>query len=67
MIVAGVQPQGMKWSSLGGSLRNNWLVDTLGIIISSLVWLAVLPMMLGQIRKFAKENGHPSTYARRHE
>jgi 3-dehydrosphinganine reductase len=67
LIVAGLQPQAMKWSSLTGSVRNNWVVDTIASMIMPLIWCAVLPMMMGTIRKFARENGHPSTYAKKHE
>ena len=66
-IVAGPQPQLMKWSALGGSLRNNWVVDTLMSMLTPLLWVAVLPMILGDIRKFARNSGHPSTYAAKHE
>ncbi|KAK1502243.1 short-chain dehydrogenase [Colletotrichum tamarilloi] len=54
----------MRWSGLGGSLRNNWVVDTLGICLSSLVWIFILPDMLRQIRNYGKKHGHPATYAK---
>lgn len=57
----------MKWGTMGGSLRNNWLVDTLMMMFVPLIWIFVLPDILGKIRKFGKQNGHPSTYANKVE
>ncbi|KEZ41599.1 3-ketodihydrosphingosine reductase tsc-10 [Scedosporium apiospermum] len=55
----------MKWGVMGGSLRNNWVVDTLMQIVVAISWIIAQPVMLGTVRKFARENGHPSTYKKK--
>lgn len=55
----------MKWGALGGSLRNNWIVDIAMSWLASIVWIFVLPDLIGRIRKYAKNHGHPSTYGKR--
>ncbi|WYZ40029.1 hypothetical protein EsH8_IV_000370 [Colletotrichum jinshuiense] len=52
----------MKWSGLGGSLRNNWFVDTFMIWVTSWVWVFLLPDMLRQCKNYGKKHGHPATY-----
>lgn len=55
----------MKWSALGGSLRNNWVVDTVMAVITAVAWIIAQPIMLGTVRKYAREHGHPKTYVKR--
>ncbi|KAL7798270.1 hypothetical protein V8C37DRAFT_369311 [Trichoderma ceciliae] len=52
----------MKWGMLGGSFRNNWLVDTVMAWFVSLIWIFVQPDLHGKIRKYGKTHGHPSKY-----
>lgn len=52
----------MKWGTLGGAFRNNWLFDILGAWIVSLLWIFIQFDLHSKIRKFGKKNGHPSTY-----
>ena len=52
----------MKWGMLGGSFRNNWVVDTLGAWLVSIIWIFVQFDLHGKIRSFGKKHGHPSTY-----
>ncbi|PNY23643.1 3-ketodihydrosphingosine reductase gsl-3 [Tolypocladium capitatum] len=52
----------MKWGMLGGSFRNNWVVDTLGAWLVSIVWIFVQMDLHGKIRSYGKKYGHPSTY-----
>ena len=52
----------MKWGMLGGSFRNNWIIDTLGAWIVSLVWIFVQPDLHSKIKNYGKTHGHPSTY-----
>ncbi|KAK5989975.1 3-ketodihydrosphingosine reductase gsl-3 [Cladobotryum mycophilum] len=52
----------MKWGMLGGSFRNNWIIDTIGAWIVSIVWIFVQPDLHGKIKKYGKTHGHPSTY-----
>ncbi|KAJ6446624.1 3-ketodihydrosphingosine reductase gsl-3 [Purpureocillium lavendulum] len=52
----------MKWGMLGGSFRNNWIVDTLGAWLVSIVWIFVQMDLHGKIRGYGKKHGHPSTY-----
>ncbi|KAI8963517.1 3-ketodihydrosphingosine reductase tsc-10 [Daldinia sp. FL1419] len=51
-----------KWSTLGGSPRNNWFIDTLMCCLIPLVWIFVLPDIFSKIRKYCKTHGHPATY-----
>lgn len=55
----------MKWGVLGGSLRNNWVIDTFMMSLMGLAWLIAQPVLLGTVRKFGRQNGHPSTYKKR--
>ncbi|TDZ61616.1 3-ketodihydrosphingosine reductase gsl-3 [Colletotrichum trifolii] len=52
----------MRWGALGGSLRNNWVVDTLGALITPWVWLFVVSDIMGTCRKFGKKYGHPRNH-----
>ncbi|KAK2030981.1 short chain dehydrogenase [Colletotrichum zoysiae] len=54
----------MKWSGLGGSIRNNWVLDTFMIWVTSWVWVFMLPDLLRQCRNFGKKHGHPATYGK---
>ncbi|KAI2470650.1 NAD(P)-binding protein [Annulohypoxylon bovei var. microspora] len=56
----------MRWGGLGGSPRNNLLVDTLMCCFLPIVWIFVLPDIYSKIRKYAKEHGHPSIYRTKH-
>lgn len=62
MVTVGLLGSVMRWGALGSSVRNNKLVDTLMVWLMAPVWLIVLAVMHGDIRKFAKTKGHPSTY-----
>ncbi|PNP54295.1 hypothetical protein THARTR1_05502 [Trichoderma harzianum] len=50
----------MKWGILGGSFRNNWVVDIVMSWLVSLIWIFVQPDLHGKIRKYGKTHGHPS-------
>lgn len=50
----------MKWGVMGGSFRNNWVVDTVMSWVVSLIWIFVQPDLHGKIRKYGKTHGHPS-------
>ncbi|KAI1154979.1 hypothetical protein F4825DRAFT_460109 [Nemania diffusa] len=52
----------LRWGSLGGSPRNNWVVDTVMSWVISLVWIFVFPDIYGKIRTYAKKHGHPINY-----
>ncbi|KAJ2994840.1 hypothetical protein NUW58_g1435 [Xylaria curta] len=54
-----------RWASLGGSPRNNWIIDTFMSWIISLVWIFVLPDIYGKIRKYGKANGHPVNFRKK--
>lgn len=47
----------MRASSLNGSPRNNWFVDTVFSWVTSVVWLFVGPDMEGKVFKYGKVNG----------
>lgn len=50
----------MKWGVMGGSFRNNWVVDTVMSWLVSLIWIFVQPDLHGKIRKYGKTHGHPN-------
>ncbi|KHN99679.1 3-ketodihydrosphingosine reductase, Tsc10 [Metarhizium album ARSEF 1941] len=50
----------MRLGMLGGSFRNNWVVDTLGAWLVAIVWIFVQPDLHGKIRAYGKEHGHPT-------
>ncbi|KAH6897222.1 hypothetical protein B0T10DRAFT_526398 [Thelonectria olida] len=52
----------MRWGVLGGSFRNNWIIDILGAWLTQIIWIFVQPDLHGKIRKYGKQHGHPSTY-----
>ncbi|KAG6039673.1 hypothetical protein E4U41_002307 [Claviceps citrina] len=52
----------MRLGMLGGSFRNNWVFDTLGAWLVSIVWIFVQADLHGKIRAHGKKNGHPSLY-----
>jgi 3-dehydrosphinganine reductase len=52
----------MVWAGLGSSPRNNWVSDTLGTWLASLVWLWFRPELDRTTRTFAKKHGHPATW-----
>ncbi|KAF7544706.1 hypothetical protein G7Z17_g9736 [Cylindrodendrum hubeiense] len=52
----------MKWGVMGGSFRNNWVVDFFGAWLVQIIWIFVQPDLHGKIRKYGKKHGHPSTY-----
>lgn len=64
-ITVGILGEMLRWSVLGGSLRNNWVFDTLMAWVIAPVWFIVHLVMHGQIKGFAKKHGHPSTYAKK--
>ncbi|KAI2630443.1 hypothetical protein GGS21DRAFT_524224 [Xylaria nigripes] len=55
----------LRWGALGGSPRNNWLIDTFMSWIIAVAWMFVLPDIYGKIRKYAKKNGHPTNYQKK--
>lgn len=56
----------MRWSVMGGMLRNNWIGEFLGAWLVQIVWIFVLPDMLGKVKKYRKDHGHPSTWKKPH-
>lgn len=56
----------MRWSVLGGSLRNNWIVDlVMGWIMNPLWYIIVNLVVLSGITGYAKKHGHPSTWPKK--
>ncbi|KAI1448215.1 NAD(P)-binding protein [Annulohypoxylon stygium] len=56
----------LRWCSLGGSVRNNWFIDTIMACLMPIIWIFVLPDICSKIKKYAKKNGHPATYRTKH-
>lgn len=52
----------MRLGMLGGSFRNNWVFDTLGAWLVSIIWIFVQADLHGKIRAYGKKNGHPSLW-----
>jgi 3-dehydrosphinganine reductase len=52
----------MRWGVVGGSHKNNFVVDVVMGLVLVLAWVIAQPILLAKVRKFARENGHPSSY-----
>jgi 3-dehydrosphinganine reductase len=50
----------MRWGQLGGSERNNLVVDTLGAWLTAIVWLFMIPDLNGKVWNWGKKNGMPA-------
>lgn len=55
----------MRACAWGGSVRNNWVVDTLETWVASIVWMFVGKDMDGKVLSYRKKHGHPRTYAKK--
>ncbi|KAI1331218.1 short-chain dehydrogenase [Xylariaceae sp. FL0255] len=55
----------LRWGALGGSPRNNKLVDTVMSWFISIAFLFAIPDIFGKIRKFSRKNGHPINYRKK--
>ncbi len=55
----------MRWGVLGGSARNNWVLDTLGASLVAVVMFFVLWWMHGDIRAYGRKHGHPAAYPKK--
>lgn len=64
-VTVGILGELMRWGVMGGSLRNNWFVDTIMAWVMAPVWFIVHLVMHGQIKSFVKKHGHPSTYPKK--
>lgn len=64
LIVVNFLAAAMRGCSWGGSPRNNWVIDTLMIWLTSFAWMIIAPLQKGDVKKYAKKHGHPSTYSK---
>lgn len=64
-VTVGLMGEAMRWGSLGSARRNNALLDTIMVCLMTPIWLIVMAVIHGDIKKFAKAKGHPSTYPRK--
>ncbi|KAL8365975.1 hypothetical protein RB595_004654 [Gaeumannomyces hyphopodioides] len=64
-VTVGFLGELLRFANLGGSLRNNWLVDTIGAWLVAAVWFFVQWAIHGDIKAYAKKHGHPSTYPKK--
>ncbi|KAH8176287.1 short chain dehydrogenase domain-containing protein [Sarocladium implicatum] len=55
----------MVWGAMGSSLRDNWIMDTLGMWLASLVYMYFRPLLNRQTRDFGKANGHPALWTQK--
>jgi 3-dehydrosphinganine reductase len=51
--------QVLRFGALGGSQRNNIVLDTLGAFFTTLVWLVMVPDLNGKVWGWGKKNGMP--------
>lgn len=49
----------LRWGNLGGSQRNNFVVDTVMAWIISFVWLIMIPDLNGKVWGWGKKEGMP--------
>lgn len=54
----------MRLGMIGGSFRNNWVFDTIGSWLVSIIWIFVQFDIHGKIKAYGKKHGHPSTYSK---
>ncbi|EOA81945.1 uncharacterized protein SETTUDRAFT_181235 [Exserohilum turcica Et28A] len=50
----------MRWGSLSGSEKNNWLIDAIGALVSVIAWWFIAPDMNRTVRGWGKKNGMPA-------
>ncbi|RMZ71343.1 short-chain dehydrogenase [Pyrenophora seminiperda CCB06] len=50
----------MRWGSLSGSQKNNWVVDVVGAVVAAIVWLFVVPDLNRTVRSWGRKNGMPA-------
>ena len=55
----------LRWTALGASPRNSWIIDTFMSCIISVVMIFALPDIYNKIRKYARKNGHPVNYRKK--
>ncbi|KAH8879900.1 putative 3-ketodihydrosphingosine protein [Thozetella sp. PMI_491] len=55
----------LRTAVLGGSPRNNWILDTILGWLMPFIFLFVVSDMNGKISKWAKQHGHPSGYKKK--
>ncbi|KKA30249.1 hypothetical protein TD95_002227 [Thielaviopsis punctulata] len=53
----------MRWGMLGGSIRNNWIVDTIMAMLVPIIWIFVQADLTSTVRNYAKKHGPPSAWA----
>lgn len=64
LIVVNWLTYAMRGGAWGGSVRNNWFIDTIVSFIVAIAWLFVSPDLNGKVKKHAKTYGHPSMYGK---
>lgn len=64
-VTVGLLGEAMRWGALGSAKRNHALVDTIMMWLLTPIWLIVMWAIHGDIKKFAKAKGHPSTYPKK--
>lgn len=62
MVTVNWLGQLMRFGVIGGSFRNNWLLDTLGAWLIQIVWIFVQFDTVSTVKSYGKKHGHPSTY-----
>ncbi|KAK3322291.1 hypothetical protein B0H66DRAFT_197609 [Apodospora peruviana] len=55
----------MRCGVMGGSTRNNWIIDTVIGWFVPIIYFFVLMDINGKIAKYAKTHGHPNTYPKK--
>lgn len=51
--------EALRWSTIGSSWRNHWVVDILGAWLAQIIWIFVLWDMRSSIMSHVKKHGRP--------
>jgi 3-dehydrosphinganine reductase len=65
LVTVGLLGSAMRACAWGGSMRNNFVVDTAMTWITSLIWPIIYSDLNGKVSSYRKKHGHPSTYSKK--
>jgi 3-dehydrosphinganine reductase len=57
----------MRYGTLSGMFRNNWVIDTIGAWLVQIVWIFAQMDMHGKMKGYRKKYGHPSSWSSKSE
>lgn len=50
----------LRWGAMAGSQKNNIVLDTIGIWVTTIVWLIMIPDLNSKVWAWGKKNGMPA-------